>query len=80
MRGIKTPSKIAQLVLLETDHMMLAGEGALKFAKAYGYTEEDLLTDRSRLAFRMWKREMRSFRAHHCASTISLAGNVDEPA
>ena len=27
LRGIKTPSKIAQLVLAETDHMMLVGEG-----------------------------------------------------
>src|ERR671926_1297052 len=29
LRGIKTPSKVAQKVLLETDHMMLVGEGAL---------------------------------------------------
>src|ERR1022692_3183420 len=64
LRGIKTPSKIAQLVLLETDHMMLVGEGALRFAKAYGFQEEDLMTDRSRLAFRMWKREMRDRNGH----------------
>ena len=37
LRGIKTPSKIAQLVMAETDHMMLVGEGALRFAKVYGY-------------------------------------------
>src|SRR5712671_945013 len=30
LRGIKTPSKIARLVLSETDHMMLVGEGALR--------------------------------------------------
>src|ERR1039457_6997455 len=64
LRGIKTPSKIAQLVLLETDHMMLVGEGALRFAKAYGFPEEDLLTDKSRLAWRMWKREMRDKNGH----------------
>ena len=64
LRGIKTPSKIAQLVMAETDHMMLVGEGALQFAKAYGYQEEDLLTDRSRLAWRMWKREMRDRNGH----------------
>src|ERR1039458_3783606 len=64
LRGIKTPSKIAQLVLAETDHMMLAGEGALKFAKFYGYQEEDLMTDRSRLAWRTWKREMRDPNGH----------------
>ena len=64
LRGVKTPSKIAQLVLAETDHMMLVGEGALHFAKAYGYQEEELLTDRSRLAWRMWKREMRDRNGH----------------
>jgi len=64
LRGIKTPSKVAQLVMAETDHMMLVGEGALKFAKVYGFVEEDLLTDRSRLAWRMWKREMRDRNGH----------------
>jgi len=64
IRGIKTPSKIAQLVMAETDHMMLVGEGALRFAKAYGFPEEDLLTDKSRLAWRMWKREMRDKNGH----------------
>ena len=64
LRGVKTPSKIAQLVLAETEHMMLVGEGALRFAKVYGYQEEDLMTDRSRLAFRMWKREMRDRSGH----------------
>src|SRR5437660_11976446 len=64
LRGIKTPSKIAQLVLAETEHMMLVGEGALRFAKAWGYAEEELLTDRSRLAWRMWKREMRDRSGH----------------
>jgi len=64
LRNIKTPSKVAQLVLSETEHMMLVGEGALKFAKVYGFKEEDLLTDQSRLAFRMWKREMRDKTGH----------------
>ena len=34
IEGIKTPSKVAQLVMAETDHMMLVGDGALKFAKS----------------------------------------------
>jgi len=64
LRGVKTPSKIAQLVLGETEHMMLVGEGAQRFAKVFGYQEEDLLTERSRLAWRMWKREMRDKNGH----------------
>jgi len=64
IRNIKTPSKVAKLVLEETDHMMLVGDGALKFAKAYGFPEEDLLTDRSRMAWLAWKREMRDRTGH----------------
>ena len=64
IRNIKTPSKVAKLVLEETDHMMLVGDGALKFAKAYGFPEEDLLTDRSRMAWLAWKREMRDRNGH----------------
>ncbi len=56
IRGIKTPSKIAKLVMEETDHIMLVGEGALRFAKTMGYAEENLLTEKSRLAFLVWKR------------------------
>jgi len=64
IRGIKTPSKIAKLVLSETDHMMLVGGGATRFAKAYGFPEEDLLTERSRMAWLTWKREMRDREGH----------------
>jgi len=56
LRGIKTPSKIAKLVMEQTDHIMLVGEGALKFAKAHGYREENLLTEKSRQAWLAWKR------------------------
>ena len=58
LRNIKTPSNVAQKVLTETDHMMLVGEGALKFAKAMGFKEEDLLTDESRMQWLVWKREL----------------------
>ncbi len=64
IRNIKTPSKVAKLVLTETDHMMLVGDGALKFAKMHGLPEEDLLTDRSRMAWLAWKREMRDRSGH----------------
>lgn len=64
IRNIKTPSKVAKLVMAETDHMMLVGDGALKFAKAYGLPEDDLLTERSRMAWLTWKREMRDRNGH----------------
>lgn len=60
IRGIKTPSKIAKLVMEHTTHVMLVGDGATRFAKAYGYQEEDLLTEKSRLAWLVWKQSLRS--------------------
>src|SRR5262245_26585636 len=59
IRGIKTPSKIARLVMEQTDHIMLVGDGALKFAKAMGFQEENLLTEKSRLAWLVWKQSLR---------------------
>jgi len=64
LRNIKTPSKVAQKVLAETDHMMLVGEGALRFAKAAGFKEEDLLTEESRIQWLVWKRQMRDKNGH----------------
>jgi N4-(beta-N-acetylglucosaminyl)-L-asparaginase len=65
IRGMKTPSKIAKLVMEETDHIMLVGEGALRFAKAFGYREENLLTERSRLAWLVWKRSLKDGRGQN---------------
>jgi N4-(beta-N-acetylglucosaminyl)-L-asparaginase len=58
LRNIKTPSKIAKLVMERTDHVMLVAEGALRFAKAHGYQEENLLTEKARLAWLVWKESL----------------------
>jgi N4-(beta-N-acetylglucosaminyl)-L-asparaginase len=55
LRNIKNPSKVARLVMERTDHALLVGEGALRFAKAHGFTEENLLTDKSREIWLKWK-------------------------
>jgi N4-(beta-N-acetylglucosaminyl)-L-asparaginase len=55
LQGIKTPSQVARMVMEQTDHMMLVGAGALKFAKAMGFEEENLLTEASRKAWVAWK-------------------------
>lgn len=64
LRNIKTPSKVARLVMERTDHVMLVGEGALRFAKAHGFKEEDLLTDKARLAWLVWKESLRDPQGH----------------
>ncbi|MDP8207510.1 MAG: N(4)-(beta-N-acetylglucosaminyl)-L-asparaginase [Candidatus Electryonea clarkiae] len=55
LQNIKNPSKVAQLVLKYTDHVLIVGQGALRFAKAYGFEEENLLTDDARKIWLKWK-------------------------
>jgi len=55
LRNIKTPSKVAKLVMERTDHALLVGAGALKFALAHGFKEENLLTDKAREIWLRWK-------------------------
>ncbi len=55
LRNIKNPSKVAKLVMERTDHALLVGEGALKFARAHGFKEENLLTDKARERWLRWK-------------------------
>lgn len=58
LRNIKNPSKVARLVMERTDHVLIVGEGALKFAKAHGFKEENLLTDEAREAWLRWKENL----------------------
>lgn len=58
LKYIKNPSKVAKLVLERTDHLLLVGEGALRFALKHGFKKEDLLTEDSRKIWMKWKEEM----------------------
>jgi len=58
LRNIKNPSKVARVVMERTDHVLLVGDGALRFAKAHGFKEEDLLTDAAREIWLRWKETM----------------------
>jgi N4-(beta-N-acetylglucosaminyl)-L-asparaginase len=55
LRNIKTPSRVALLVMRRTNHLLLVGEGALRFAKDHGFPEENLLTEKSRKLWLYWK-------------------------
>lgn len=54
LQGIKHPIAVAQKVLENTPHVMLTGEGALQFALSEGFKEEDLLTEKSKIAWEKW--------------------------
>jgi N4-(beta-N-acetylglucosaminyl)-L-asparaginase len=58
LRNIKNPSRVAQLVMERTDHVLIVGEGALRFAKAHGFKEENLLTESSRKKWLKWKENL----------------------
>lgn len=55
LEGIATPSLVAKAVMDYTDHILLAGEGAKRFALAMGFTEQNLLTEKSRQDWLRWK-------------------------
>lgn len=58
LENIKKACSVARLVMERTDHMMLVGEGALRFARAHGFPIEELLTDRSRRIWLRWKENL----------------------
>ena len=55
LRNIMHPVSVARKVMENTPHVILAGEGALKFAISMGFEEEDLLTPESKKAWERWK-------------------------
>ena len=60
LEGIRTPIEVAKLVLKYTNHTLLVGEGAKRFALSYGFKEEDLLTERSRRKWLRWRANQES--------------------
>lgn len=58
LRNIRHPSQVARVIMERTDHVLIVGDGALRFAKAHGFKEEDLLTDKAREAWLEWKENL----------------------
>lgn len=55
IEDIATPSLVAKAVMDYTDHVMLVGAGAKQFAKAMGFKEQNLLTEKTRQDWMRWK-------------------------
>ncbi len=58
LHNIQNPSKVARLVMEQTNRVMIVGEGALRFARAHGFEETNLLTERSRKIWLYWKENL----------------------
>jgi len=55
VRGIKNVSRLAKTVMENTNHTMIVGDGARRFAVAEGFAETNLLTEHSRKIWLAWK-------------------------
>jgi N4-(beta-N-acetylglucosaminyl)-L-asparaginase len=55
LEDIATPSLVAKAVMDYTDHIMLVGAGARKFAIEMGFTPQNLLTEKSRQDWLRWR-------------------------
>ena len=59
LQGVRTPSRVALAVADHTDHHLLVGAGAQRFARQMGFAvEDDLNTERSRRDWLEWKRRI----------------------
>jgi N4-(beta-N-acetylglucosaminyl)-L-asparaginase len=56
LKNIKHAISIARLVMEKTPHVILAGDGAKKFALSMGFLEENLLTEKSKSDWINWKK------------------------
>ena len=55
LEDIATPSLVAKAVMDYTDHVMLVGAGARRFAIEMGFQPQNLLTEKSRQYYLRWK-------------------------
>jgi N4-(beta-N-acetylglucosaminyl)-L-asparaginase len=57
LEGVRTPSLVAKRVMEETDHHLIVGQDAQRFARTMGFKiEDDLNTETSRRGWLEWKR------------------------
>jgi N4-(beta-N-acetylglucosaminyl)-L-asparaginase len=56
LKHIMHPVSVARLVMEETPHVMLVGQGALDFALQKGFQKTKLLTQEAKMAWEQWKK------------------------
>jgi len=72
VRRFMHPVSIARIVMEHSPHVLLAGDGAERFARAQGLVPQDLLTDAAREAWQTW-------RATRGAAAVGTAqANIEE--
>jgi N4-(beta-N-acetylglucosaminyl)-L-asparaginase len=82
LQGIKHPVSVARMVMEKTPHVILAGEGAQKFALENGFKKENLLTEESRTDWEEWKKESKyepiiNIENHDTIGMLAIDANGD---
>lgn len=72
LEDIATPSLVAKAVMDYTDHILLVGSDAKKFALEMGFKETQLLTERTRQDWLRWRARLNPSDAY-----LDYDGNVD---
>ena len=57
LEHVMHPTSVARRVMERTPHVVLAGEGALRFALDEGFKKENLLTPKAEAAWKQWCKE-----------------------
>src|SRR5688572_19363704 len=55
LEGIATPSLVAKAIMDYTDHIMMVGDDAKRFALEMGFKEQELLTESTRQLWLRWR-------------------------
>jgi len=69
VRRIKNVSRLAKTVMEKSNHVMIVGDGARRFAVAEGFEEMNLLTEHSRKIWLAWK----------ASSSMNWRPGIDSP-
>jgi len=83
LEHIMHPISVARLVMEKTPHVMLSGQGALDFALANGFVQQNLLTEKAKALWEEWLVEAKykpviNIENHDTISMIAIdaAGNI----
>ena len=76
LQHIKHPTSVARLVMERTPHVVLAGEGALRFALEQGFQKENLLTPKAEAAWKQWCKDhdYKPARSHDTIGMLAIDG------
>ncbi|MEW6195423.1 MAG: N(4)-(beta-N-acetylglucosaminyl)-L-asparaginase [Bacteroidota bacterium] len=72
LQNIIHPISVARMVMEKTSHVMLAGEGAKKFALQNGFKEENLLTEKAKQEWLMWKQNQEKQENHDTIGMLAI--------